>query len=127
MGVGTSEDIITGVLAGVDLFDCVFPTRLARNHAAFTRDGTRLNLRNAPFARDPAPIDPTCNCYTCQKFSRAYLRHLIVAKEMLSATLLSIHNLHTLIQLTRDLRQSILDNELDEFITTFNPSPLVHI
>ena len=119
MGVGTVEDIITGVLEGVDLFDCVFPTRLARNHAVFTRDGSRLNLRNAPFARDPKPIDSSCECYTCRKFSRAYLRHLIIAKEMLSATLLSIHNLHTLIQLTRDLRQAILAGDLDEFVAPF--------
>jgi queuine tRNA-ribosyltransferase len=122
MGVGTVEDIITGVLEGVDIFDCVFPTRLARNHAVFTRDGSRLNLRNAPYARDPEPIDSTCSCYTCQKFSRAYLRHLIVAKEMLSATLLSIHNLHTLIQLTRDIRQAILAGDLDEITARFPQS-----
>ncbi len=119
MGVGTPEDIVQGVLRGVDIFDCVLPTRIARNNTAFTRVGRRLNLRNAPFARDPDPIDRNCSCYTCQNFSRAYLRHLIIAREMLSATLLSIHNLHTLIQLTRDLRQAILEGKLDQFVAPY--------
>ncbi len=115
MGVGTPEDLVLAVRRGIDIFDCVFPTRMARNHAVFLRSGGRLNLRNAPFARDPDPVDSNCTCYTCKNFSRAYLRHLIVAREMLSATLLSIHNLHTLIQLTRDLRQAVLDHTFDDF------------
>ncbi len=115
MGVGTVEDLIEGVRRGVDIFDCVLPTRLARNHAAMLRRGGRLNLRNRPFARDPRPIDEACGCYTCRHFSRAYLRHLIVAREMLAATLLSIHNLHTLIHLARDLRQAIQRGEFEAF------------
>ena len=117
MGVGTIEDLIEGVRRGVDIFDCVLPTRLARHHAAMTRQG-RLNLMNARFSEDPSPIDPTCHCYTCQHFSRAYLRHLIRAKEMLSATLLSIHNLHTLVQLAQDMRNAIIDNTFQDFAST---------
>jgi queuine tRNA-ribosyltransferase len=118
MGVGTPEDIINCVLRGVDMFDCVLPTRLARHHAALTRTG-RLNLINASYTHDIHPIDEGCFCYTCQHFSRAYIRHLIMAKEMLSATLLSIHNIYTLIHLTDDLRQVILDNKLDGFVSNF--------
>jgi len=106
------------VQRGVDLFDSVLPTRMARNDAALTRSG-RLNLRNAPYADDERPVDPECGCYTCHHFSRAYLRHLIIAHEMLSATLLSIHNLHTLIQLTSDLRLAILEGRLPQFVQTF--------
>ena len=114
MGVGTPEDLIDGVLRGVDIFDCVLPTRLARHNAAITKTG-RLNLVNAAFARDPLPIDPECICYTCLHYSRAYLHHLIVAREMLSATLLSIHNLYTLIRLMQDIRQAIIEQRLNEF------------
>ena len=109
MGVGTPEDLINGIARGVDIFDCVLPTRLARHNAAFSSEG-RLNLMNAAFARDPRPIDETCDCYTCRTFTRAYLRHLIGAKELLAGTLLSIHNLHALIQLVKDIRESIMDN-----------------
>jgi queuine tRNA-ribosyltransferase len=109
MGVGTPADILTGVERGIDIFDCVLPTRLARHHAAMTTTG-RLNLMNATFASDEQPIDPTCDCYTCQTFTRAYLRHLITAREMLAASLLSIHNIHTLIRTITDLREDILKN-----------------
>jgi queuine tRNA-ribosyltransferase len=118
MGVGAPEDLVNGVLRGVDIFDCVLPTRLARHNAALTHSG-RLNLVNAAYAHDPAPIDDRCSCYTCQNFSRAYLRHLIIAKEMLSATLLSIHNLHSLLQLMRDIRQAIIENRFDQFAREF--------
>ncbi len=111
MGVGTPEDLIDGISRGIDIFDCVLPTRLARHNAAFSPEG-RLNLMNATFARDNRPIDAACNCYTCQTFTRAYLRHLIVAKELLAGTLLSIHNLHALIQLVKDIRISILDGNI---------------
>lgn len=114
MGVGTPEDLIEGVLRGVDIFDCVLPTRLARHNSAMTRSG-RLNLLNASFARDPNPIDSECDCYTCRNFSRSYLRHLINAKEMLASTLLSIHNLHTLICLAAELRQAIIKGNITEF------------
>jgi queuine tRNA-ribosyltransferase len=112
MGVGTPEDLINGIARGIDIFDCVLPTRLARHNAAFSSDG-RLNLMNAAFAHDQRPIDEACDCYTCQTFTRAYLRHLIVAKELLAGTLLSIHNLHALIQLVRDIRDSILDKSFE--------------
>jgi queuine tRNA-ribosyltransferase len=118
MGVGTPQDIINGILRGVDMFDCVLPTRLARHHAAMTRNG-RLNMMNAVYARDPSPIDPQCSCYTCRNFSRAYIRHLIVAREMLAATLLSIHNIATLIQLVTEAREAILTGTFDEFAAAF--------
>ncbi len=108
MGVGTPEDLVEAVARGVDIFDCVLPTRLARHHSAFSAEG-RLNLMNAVFARDDRPIDSTCDCYTCQTFSRAYLRHLIAAREFLAGTLLSIHNLHALIRLVADMRAAILN------------------
>jgi queuine tRNA-ribosyltransferase len=114
MGVGTPEDILEGVLRGVDLFDSVLPTRLARNDAAMTRTG-RINVRTAALADDPQPLEAECSCYTCANFSRSYLRHLIVAREMLSATLLSIHNLHLLIQITREIREAIEIGKLREY------------
>jgi len=113
MGIGTPEDLIDGIARGVDIFDCVLPTRLARHNAAFSSEG-RLNLMNAAYASDPRPIDDTCRCYTCQTFTRAYLRHLIVSKELLAGTLLSIHNLHALIQLVKDIRASILEGTFED-------------
>ena len=118
MGVGTPEDLINGIARGIDIFDCVLPTRLARHNAAFSSEG-RLNLMNATFAHDKRPIDEACNCYTCRTFSRAYLRHLIVAKELLAGTLLSIHNLHALIQLVKDIRISIMDNTFESKVPTW--------
>jgi queuine tRNA-ribosyltransferase len=118
MGVGSPEDLVNGILRGVDLFDCVLPTRLARHHAAMTFTG-RLNMMNATYAHDARPMDETCSCYTCQNFSRAYLRHLISAKEMLSATLLSIHNIHTLLEIARRARQAIIDHRYTEFCSEF--------
>jgi len=106
MGVGTPEDLIQGVARGIDIFDCVLPTRLARHHSAFSPEG-RLNLMNAAFARDDRPIDETCDCYTCKTFTRAYIRHLIVAKELLAGTLISIHNLRALISLMEEIRTYI--------------------
>ena len=116
MGVGTPEDLINGVLRGIDMFDCVLPTRLARHNAALTRAMGRMNLMNSAYLDDPQPIDCACICYTCQHYSRAYLRHLILAKEMLSATLLSIHNIHTLVQLAGDMRAAIVENRFGDFI-----------
>ncbi|MEW5868663.1 MAG: tRNA guanosine(34) transglycosylase Tgt [Chloroflexota bacterium] len=129
MGVGTPEDLVNGVLRGIDIFDCVLPTRLARHNAAMTRSG-RLNLVNAAFAHDQRPIDENCACYTCQNFTRAYLRHLVVGREMLAATLLSIHNLHTLIELAGALRAAILQGDfqahaaslLETWNTNANPN-----
>lgn len=118
MGVGSPEDLVNGVLRGIDIFDCVLPTRLARHNAAMTRTG-RLNLLNAVYTRDRLPIAESCTCYTCRNFSRAYLRHLILAREMLSATLLSIHNLHTLLSLMADLRAAIFAGTLAAFAVDF--------
>lgn len=118
MGVGTPVDIISSVKRGVDIFDCVLPTRLARHNAAMTRDG-RLNMVNSIHADSPIPIDEGCTCYTCQNFSRAYIRHLIIAKEMLAATLLSIHNLHTLLNLTEEIRSAIINKTFDQFAATY--------
>ena len=115
MGVGMPEDLLECVSRGVDLFDSVLPTRLARNDAALTRHG-RVNLRWAALATDPAPLDPECSCYTCANFSRAYLRHLVVTREMLSATLLSIHNLRLLIDLAREMRLAILEGRLAPYV-----------
>ncbi len=112
MGVGTPEDLINGVALGIDIFDCVLPTRLARHNAAFSPEG-RLNLMNAAYARDKRPIDETCDCYTCRTFTRAYLRHLIAAKELLAGTLLSIHNLRALIRLMKTIRAAIQDSSFE--------------
>jgi queuine tRNA-ribosyltransferase len=118
MGVGSPEDLVTGVQRGVDIFDCVLPTRLARHHAAITRTG-RLNLANAKYISDRSPIDEGCSCYTCQNFSSAYIRHLVLAKEILAATLLTIHNLNTLLTLMADIRQSILEGRFEQFAINF--------
>jgi queuine tRNA-ribosyltransferase len=113
MGVGTPEDLIDGISRGIDMFDCVLPTRLARHHSVFSPAG-RLNLMNAGFARDQRPIDEDCDCYTCRTFSRAYLRHLIAARELLAATLLSIHNLRSLIRLVESIRSAIVDGTFQD-------------
>ena len=116
MGVGTPEDLINAVRRGIDIFDCVLPTRLARHHSAFTPEG-RLNLMNAAFARDERPIDDACDCYTCRTFTRSYIRHLIMAKELLAGTLLSIHNLRALIRLMEDVRRMIAEGVFEENVT----------
>lgn len=107
MGVGTPEDLVEGVARGVDMFDCVLPTRMARNGGALARHG-RINLRNARYADDPGPLLPDCTCYTCTHFSRAYLRHLILANEILGAYLLTLHNLHLMLTVAREIREAIL-------------------
>jgi len=114
MGVGTIYDLIEGIRRGVDMFDCVLPTRLARHHAAMTYKG-RINMANAKFREDHRPIDNACHCYTCQHFSRAYIRHLINTKEMLAATLLSIHNIFTLVDLSQKIREQIINNNFNSF------------
>jgi queuine tRNA-ribosyltransferase len=127
MGVGSPEDLINGIRRGIDIFDCVLPTRLARHQAAMTRAG-RINLMNAAYARADRPIVEGCGCYTCRNFTRAYLRHLIVAKEMLSATLISIHNLFTLLDLVREARQAItagvFDRFAEDFLENYQASPV---
>ncbi len=122
MGVGAPEDILEAVARGVDMFDCVLPTRLARNGAVFNRTG-RLNLRNAQYTRDPRPIEDGCACYTCQNFSRAYMRHLIMSDEILGLHLATIHNVHFLLQLMRDIRKAIAEDRFalfkDDFLAAF--------
>ena len=118
MGVGSPEDLVNAARRGVDIFDCVLPTRLARNHAAMTRTG-RLNLRNATFARDPRPVEPGCTCYCCANFSRAYVRHLAVADEILGAVLLSTHNLHLLLSMAREMRAAILAGAFEQYADSF--------
>ena len=118
MGVGTPLEIVQGVIRGIDLFDCVNPTRLARHKAAFTKYG-RINISRKIYEKDSSPIIDNCSCYTCQNFSKAYLRHLVKANELLAPTLLSIHNLHVLINLTSELRASILDGSFDNFTKTY--------
>jgi queuine tRNA-ribosyltransferase len=118
MGVGSPEDLVNGVMRGIDIFDCVLPTRLARHQAAMTHQG-RMNMLNAAYAHDPLPIDPTCACYTCTHFSRAYIRHLVVAKEMLASTLISIHNIHTLLTLVRNMRSAILEHRFTPFANEY--------
>jgi len=118
MGVGSPEDLFEGVARGVDQFDCVLPTRIARNGAVFTHGG-RLNLRNARFATDKQPIEEGCQCYTCRTFSRAYLRHLIVAKEILALRLTTLHNLHFMLETMRRIRQSIIDGTFAAYKAKF--------
>ena len=118
MGVGTPEDLVNGVLRGVDIFDCVLSTRLARHKTALTFEG-RKNLMNTKFAHDKGPIEEGCTCYTCQTFTRAYIRHLVVAKETLSGTLISIHNIHMLQRLMANLRQAIINGNLTEYAENF--------
>ncbi|NJM95905.1 MAG: tRNA guanosine(34) transglycosylase Tgt [Phormidesmis sp. RL_2_1] len=115
MGVGTYQEMAQAIASGIDLFDCVIPTRLARHGAALTQ-GERWNLKNTRFRRDLTPIDADCPCYTCENFTRAYLCHLIHAKELLAYTLLSIHNITELIRFTTAIRDAILN---DHFAETF--------
>jgi len=112
MGVGFPEDLVEGVKRGVDMFDCVAPTRMGRNGTAFTSDG-RVNVRRAEFRVDARPLDETCDCPTCTRFSRAYLRHLFVADEILGLRLLSLHNVHFLVALMRRARAAIADGSFD--------------
>ncbi len=118
MGVGAPEDIIEGVARGIDIFDCVLPTRVARNGGLFTRQG-RLNLRNARYAADPLPVEPGCTCYCCQHFSRAYLRHLFKAGEILGLHLATLHNVHFMIQLMAKIRAHIAAGTFASFRESF--------
>lgn len=122
LGVGSPEDLFECVARGIDIFDCVLPTRIARNGALLTRSG-RLNIRNSRFADDPAPVEEGCQCHTCRTFSRAYLRHLIRANELLGLRLTTLHNLHFLLSLIREIRASILDGTFaalkEEFLSNY--------
>jgi queuine tRNA-ribosyltransferase len=118
MGVGRPEDIVAAVVRGIDLFDCVIPTRHARNGHLFTSTGF-INIRNASHQMDLGPIDPTCSCYTCRNFSRSYLRHLDRCKEILGARLNTIHNLHVYLSLMRQLRAAIAEGRLASFAASY--------
>lgn len=122
MGVGAPEDLIEGVIRGVDMFDCVLPTRIARNGTVFTKNG-RLVVRNAAYAKDFTPLDPNCDCYACKNFTRAYIRHLINTNEILGIRLTTIHNLYFLTNLMLRIQKAIKDDYLlelrDEFYHTY--------
>jgi len=118
MGVGTPEDLVEGVWRGVDMFDCVMPTRNARNGLLFTSSG-KIVIKNAQYQRDQRPLDETCSCYTCRNFSRAYLRHLYMAHEILAANLNTIHNLHYYVGLMAGIRQALEEDRLAEFRQAF--------
>jgi queuine tRNA-ribosyltransferase len=128
MGVGRPEDIVAAVLRGIDMFDCVMPTRHARNGHLFTSTGV-INIRNAQYQRDPNPIDPACGCYTCKNYSRAYLRHLDRCNEILGSRLNTIHNLHFYLELMRQLRAAIAAGRVEAFARDFlaarrSPAPV---
>ncbi len=118
MGVGAPEDLIEAVIRGIDQFDCVLPTRIARNGTVFTNFG-KLVVRNALYAEDPRPFEEGCTCYACTHYSRAYVRHLIKADEMFGLRLTTLHNLHFLIQLMQDIRKAIVENRLLDFRDEF--------
>ncbi len=118
MGVGSPEDLVNGVARGIDIFDCVLPTRLARHGSAMTRRG-RLNMRTLEYATDAAPVEQGCDCYCCTHFSRAYLRHLLKASEILGYQLLSLHNLTLLTTLMREMRAAIVDGTFAAYASDF--------
>ena len=118
MGVGDPLDIIEGVIRGVDMFDCVLPTRIARHGNAFTSDG-KINIKNAKYKEDFTPIEENCDCYACKHYTKAYIRHLIVANETFGQRLLSIHNIRFLTKLTEDLRNSIKEDNILEYKDKF--------
>ena len=121
MGVGSPGAILDGVERGVDMFDCVLPTRIARHGTAITSEG-RLLLKNKEFEEDFTPVDHKCDCYTCTYYTRSYIRHLIKAGEILGMRLLSIHNIHFLLQLMADIRQAIREDRFLEFKEAFYAS-----
>ncbi len=118
MGVGSPDDLFEGVLRGVDMFDCVLPTRIARNGTVFTEKGKRV-VRNAAFARDFAPLDESCDCYTCKNYSRAYIRHLLKADETFGIRLTSYHNVYFLVKLMERIRNAIEQGTLRAFRASF--------
>ena len=118
MGVGTADCLVEGVARGVDMFDCVYPTRVARNGMAMTWNG-RLNIRNAQFAHDWGPLEEGCQCYTCKNYSRAYIRHLYKAEEILALRLVTYHNLYFLLEFMRQMRQAILEDRFPQFRMQF--------
>jgi queuine tRNA-ribosyltransferase len=118
MGAGTPEDLVEIVALGADMFDCVLPTRNARNGQMFTKNGT-INICNARFKYDTKPVESGCTCYTCRNYSRAYLRHLYMAKELLAYRLNTIHNIHYYMSLMKRMRKAICEGEFDRFRKDF--------
>jgi len=118
MGVGSPDALLEGSIRGIDMFDCVLPTRIARNGTTMTSSG-RLVIKNAKYAEDFGPLDPKCSCYTCKNYSRAYIRHLLKADETFGIRLTTYHNLHFLTQLMKDVRQAIMDDSLLDFRDQF--------
>lgn len=114
LGIGEPVDLFGGIENGIDTFDCVTPTRIARNGSLYTRDG-RINILNSKYIKDLGKIDPECNCYTCKNYSCAYIAHLFRAKEMLAGTLASIHNLYFIVNLVKEIRQSMIEGKFDQF------------
>ncbi len=118
MGVGTPDCLVEGVARGIDMFDCVFPTRVARNGMAMVHSG-RMNMKNKQYERDFRPLEEGCGCYTCQNYSRAYIRHLYKAEELLAFRLVTIHNLYFLLQFMRDMREAIIEGNFSSFRENF--------
>lgn len=118
MGVGTPEDLFTGVENGVDMFDCVFPTRVARNAAVFTREG-RINLRNEKYRFDSSPLDSECDCHICKNFTKAYIRHLFKAKEISACRMTSYHNIYFMKKIMVKMREAILADRFTEYRDEF--------
>lgn len=122
LGVGSPEDLFQGVARGIDIFDCALPTRVARNGTFFTREG-RLNIRNAQYREDPSAVEERCSCYTCRTFSRGYLRHLIIGREILGLHLATLHNLHFMFDTMREIRDAIVDGHFvdlkEEFLARY--------
>jgi queuine tRNA-ribosyltransferase len=127
MGIGQPHQMVKMVALGVDMFDCVLPTRVARNGTAYTRWGT-LNVKNASLKADPGPIEEGCTCYACRKFSRAYIRHLLKAEEILGLRLVSLHNLHFYLDLMRQARLALSEGRFGtwsgEFLNNYKPRDL---
>jgi len=119
MGVGTPEDIVEMVARGIDLFDCVLPTRNGRNGQLFTSEG-RINIKNARYAEDDRPLDPVCTCYACRTCSRAYLRHLFMAGEINASSLNTLHNLHFYLDTLRRIREAIVFRRFESFRQAFH-------
>ncbi len=118
MGVGTPEDLVEAVRAGIDMFDCVMPTRNARNGTLFTSRGP-IHIKNTVYTEDPGPLDPDCTCYTCRRFSRAYLRHLFICRELLSYRLNTIHNLHYYLSLMAQMRTATFEGRFEQWRAGF--------
>jgi queuine tRNA-ribosyltransferase len=114
MGIGDLLDVLEAVAAGIDMFDCVMPTRNARNGTLFTSQG-RVSIKREEFKKDPGPLDPDCACYTCKNFSRAYLRHMFMSREILSMRLNTLHNLHFYLEFFRNMRSAIREGSFEQF------------